>query len=226
MSEASESAGQELITLTLTKDLWRSIKGQIADSVHQGAPLRQKMYEIKERDGAVVTTLSASTLDGMGFDMREIGNERILRLAAKVENDYMEQMYWTSVQILADIYEFPQKLMHNGRFNPNGKFTTEDLADAEVSILNYRIARLVSEPWHTLAHDEWLPLSERFTLNIAMDPATPLVANQRYFESFYAQYLPTVTVWIHTIADGNPSENYIELNWMEWYVGGGKHAER
>lgn len=56
-----------------------------------------------------ITSVSRDDLESKGFDTSEITDEQMKRLASKMADDYLEQMYWISMTIIAENLGFPKK---------------------------------------------------------------------------------------------------------------------
>jgi hypothetical protein len=58
----------------------------------------------------VITSVTREDLECNGFDTTDITDEQMKELAKRMCSDYLEQMYWLSMRIIAeDIMEFPKK---------------------------------------------------------------------------------------------------------------------
>lgn len=56
-----------------------------------------------------ITSVSRADLESKGFDTSEITDDQMKRLASKMADDYLEQMYWISMKIIAEELGFPKK---------------------------------------------------------------------------------------------------------------------
>lgn len=57
-----------------------------------------------------ITSVHRNDLQGIGFDVDRISDDDMKRLARKMADDYCEQLFWSSMEIIAgDILEFPKK---------------------------------------------------------------------------------------------------------------------
>ena len=57
-----------------------------------------------------ITSVTREDLEMRGFDTTNITDEQMERLAQKMCNDYLEQMFWISLDIIAeDIIGIPKK---------------------------------------------------------------------------------------------------------------------
>lgn len=52
----------------------------------------------------IITTLCRDDLKQLGFDTTEVDDNTMIQLAKKLSNDYQEQLYWTSLKIIAEEY--------------------------------------------------------------------------------------------------------------------------
>lgn len=50
----------------------------------------------------IVTRIHRDDLRMLGFDTSNTSDEDMERLAERMENDYVEQLYWSSMEILAE----------------------------------------------------------------------------------------------------------------------------
>lgn len=55
-----------------------------------------------------ITSVSREDLQACGFDTRSITDGQMCDLAKKMANDYCEQLFWSSMEIIAEGLEFPQ----------------------------------------------------------------------------------------------------------------------
>lgn len=62
-----------------------------------------------EKNSFQITSVSRADLESIGFNVDKITDEQMLRLSDKMANDYCEQLYWTSLIIIAENLEFPTK---------------------------------------------------------------------------------------------------------------------
>ena len=61
------------------------------------------------KDYFVITRVHRDDLDGIGFDVSEVTDCTMERLASKMANDYLEQLYWIQLPILAEDLDIPKK---------------------------------------------------------------------------------------------------------------------
>lgn len=56
-----------------------------------------------------ITSVHRDDLQGVGFDVERISDDDMKELARKMANDYCEQLFWGSMEIIAEILGFPKK---------------------------------------------------------------------------------------------------------------------
>ena len=57
-----------------------------------------------------ITSVTRQDLEDRGFDTTNITDAQMEELARRMCNDYLEQMFWLSMEIIAeDIMKFPKK---------------------------------------------------------------------------------------------------------------------
>lgn len=56
-----------------------------------------------------ITSVHRDDLQGAGFDVERISDDDMKELADKMANDYCEQLFWESMEIIAEILGFPKK---------------------------------------------------------------------------------------------------------------------
>ena len=61
------------------------------------------------KDSFVITRLRREDLGVIGFDADAVDDDTMSLLASKMANDYFEQLYWPSLETIADIMELPRK---------------------------------------------------------------------------------------------------------------------
>ena len=62
-----------------------------------------------EKDSFEITSVSRDDLDSVGFDSALITDAQMEYLADKMASDYCEQLFWTSIEIIAEDLELPTK---------------------------------------------------------------------------------------------------------------------
>ena len=61
------------------------------------------------KESFVITSVSREDLKEIGFDTSEVSDETMEYLAKKLGNDYCEQLFWSSLEIIAEYLEIPKK---------------------------------------------------------------------------------------------------------------------
>ena len=61
-----------------------------------------------KKESFVITSVSRSDLEGIGFDTSKVSDAQMERLAEKMAEDYVNQMFWISLEILAEDLGFPK----------------------------------------------------------------------------------------------------------------------
>ena len=61
------------------------------------------------KESFVITSVSREDLEEIGFDTSEVSDETMEYLAKKLGNDYCEQLFWSSLEIIAEYLEIPKK---------------------------------------------------------------------------------------------------------------------
>lgn len=56
-----------------------------------------------------ITSVSREDLEEKGFDVSKVDDATMERLASKMADDYCEQMFWTSMEIIAEIMGIPKR---------------------------------------------------------------------------------------------------------------------
>ena len=57
----------------------------------------------------IVTQVSREDLEAIGYDTSEVSDDTMERLASKLGDDYCEQLFWTSLDIMAEYMEIPKR---------------------------------------------------------------------------------------------------------------------
>lgn len=61
------------------------------------------------KESFVITKVSREDLDELGYDASEVSDDTMERLASKLGDDYCEQLFWTSLDIIAEYLGIPKK---------------------------------------------------------------------------------------------------------------------
>lgn len=56
-----------------------------------------------------ITSVSRDDLESIGFDTSNVSDSTMEYLAKKMANDYLDQLYWFSLEIIAEYLEIPKK---------------------------------------------------------------------------------------------------------------------
>ena len=59
------------------------------------------MENVEGKEYFSVTSVSRADLEGIGFDTSNVDDDTMERLASKLGDDYCEQLYWSSLEIIA-----------------------------------------------------------------------------------------------------------------------------
>lgn len=71
-------------------------------------PEEQALLQRLKDDFFPITSVSREDLQAYGFDIRSVTDGQMRRLAQKMANDYCEQLFWSSMEIIAEGLEFPR----------------------------------------------------------------------------------------------------------------------
>ena len=66
------------------------------------------MAKEEQQEYFPITSVSRADLAGLGFDASQVSDEKMQRLASKMADDYLEQLYWSSLIIIAEYLEIPR----------------------------------------------------------------------------------------------------------------------
>ena len=61
------------------------------------------------KESFIITEVSREDLETLGFDTSKVSDEIMERLASKLGDDYCEQLFWTSLDILAECMDIPKR---------------------------------------------------------------------------------------------------------------------
>ena len=61
------------------------------------------------KDSFVISEVSREDLEEVGFDTSEVSDTTMEYLAMRLGNDYCEQLFWTSLKIIAEYMGIPKK---------------------------------------------------------------------------------------------------------------------
>ena len=63
----------------------------------------------RRQEAFVVTTLSRQDLESLGFNTKRVSDFKMERLASKLSDDYCEQLFWISLQSIAEYERIPKR---------------------------------------------------------------------------------------------------------------------
>lgn len=61
------------------------------------------------RDSFEITSVSREDLEQLGYNTSKVSDEKMEYLAKKLADDYLEQMFWISLDIIADYMGIPKR---------------------------------------------------------------------------------------------------------------------
>lgn len=61
------------------------------------------------KESFVIAHVSRADLEGIGYDTSKVSDEDMEYLARKLGDDYCDQLFWSSLPIIADYLEIPKK---------------------------------------------------------------------------------------------------------------------
>ena len=67
----------------------------------------------KRKEFFEITSVSREDLDAAGFDTTNVDDDTMTELASKMADDYLEQLYWSSLKIIAECLNIPKKVEPN-----------------------------------------------------------------------------------------------------------------
>lgn len=63
-----------------------------------------------KKDSFPITSVSREDLEALGYDTENISDDTMESLASKLADDYCEQLFWTSLDIIAsERFNIPKK---------------------------------------------------------------------------------------------------------------------
>lgn len=102
-----------------------------------GAPTPERDFLRAVPDGSFpITSVTREDLAQKGFDTREVSDETMERLAAKMADDYIDQLFWISLDILAEDYGIPRNRdMEEIREGIDGILYLSDISKKKIIIM-------------------------------------------------------------------------------------------
>lgn len=61
------------------------------------------------KESFIIAHVSRADLEFIGYDTSEVSDEDMKYLAKKLGNDYLDQLFWSSLPIIVDYLEIPKK---------------------------------------------------------------------------------------------------------------------
>jgi hypothetical protein len=61
------------------------------------------------KDSFVISRVSREDLEAIGFDTSDVSDTTMERLASRLGDDYCNQLFWISLDIMAEYFEIPRK---------------------------------------------------------------------------------------------------------------------
>lgn len=83
-----------------------TLQGYYEDFVEDGYEIR---IELHNADSFNISRLSREDLEAIGFDTSDVDDKTMEELAGKLGDDYCTQLFWDSLEIIADIMGIPRK---------------------------------------------------------------------------------------------------------------------
>ncbi len=74
-------------------------------------PTEQEKCIINQLSGGdfPITSVHRDDLEARNFDVKKITDEQMVELAKRMKNDYLEQLFWDSMSIIAELMGIPKK---------------------------------------------------------------------------------------------------------------------
>lgn len=63
------------------------------------------------KESFIITEVSREDLEAIGYDTSEVSDDTMEKLASKLGDDYCEQLFWTSLDIMAEYMGIPKREM-------------------------------------------------------------------------------------------------------------------
>lgn len=61
------------------------------------------------KDSFVISRVSREDLEAIGFDTSNVSDSTMEKLASRLGDDYCDQLFWISLDIMAEYFEIPRK---------------------------------------------------------------------------------------------------------------------
>ena len=56
-----------------------------------------------------ITSVSRDDLEALGYNTSRVSDKKMEYLAKRLADDYLEQLFWTSLDIMAEFLEIPKR---------------------------------------------------------------------------------------------------------------------
>lgn len=87
------------------------------------------------KESFVITEVSREDLEEIGFDTSKVSDETMERLARKLGDDYCEQLFWTSLEIIAEYLEIPKRNIKTLQVGDKVKWNDPEEKARDLSII-------------------------------------------------------------------------------------------
>lgn len=61
-----------------------------------------------------ITSVSRDDLEVLGYNASRVSDKKMEHLAKRLADDYLEQLFWTSLDIMAEFLEIPKRRKKKG----------------------------------------------------------------------------------------------------------------
>lgn len=61
-----------------------------------------------------ITSVSRDDLEALGYNTSKVSDRKMEHLAKRLADDYLEQLFWTSLDIMAEFLEMPKRRKKKG----------------------------------------------------------------------------------------------------------------
>ena len=105
--------------------------------------------ESTRKESFPITSVSRGDLEAKGFDTSEVDDATMERLASRMADDYCEQLFWSSMEIIAEYMDIPKKVDLPPDFLPDYSedyrkgiaYVKEQLAEDDLAILRAQVSK-------------------------------------------------------------------------------------
>ena len=89
----------------------------------------------KKKEFFEITSVSREDLESAGFDASNVDDDTMTELAEEMADDYLEQLFWTSLKILAENLGIPKKKAlekdEDGYYHIDGAYKVRECYDCD-----------------------------------------------------------------------------------------------